>query len=67
MLGKNLAGLIKVKSIVTIVLTLVFSYLAVIGSITGSEFLTIFATIIAFYYGTQHEKQEVSENKEETK
>jgi hypothetical protein len=52
------AKLITIKSIVTIALTGVFCYLAGNGQISGSEFLTIFATVIAFYFGTQHEKKE---------
>lgn len=51
-----LTKLINVKTLVTLVLTGVFSYLAVIERITGQEFLTIFAVIIAFYFGTQLEK-----------
>ncbi len=49
--------LINVKSIVTIVLTSVFSYLSIIGSISTEQFLMIFTTVIAFYFGTQHEKK----------
>jgi len=54
---EKLAKLINVKSIVTIVLTGVFSFLAIRGDITGSDFLTIFVVIIAFYFGTQAEKK----------
>jgi hypothetical protein len=50
------AKLLTIKSIVTIALTGVFCYLACNGQISGSEFLTIFATVIAFYFGTQHER-----------
>ena len=53
----RLANLLTVKSIVTVVLTAVFSALALRGSISGTEFLTIFTTIIAFYFGTQTEKK----------
>lgn len=53
---KRLANLLTVKSIVTIVLTAIFSALALRGTITGSEFLTIFTTVIAFYFGSQAEK-----------
>jgi len=53
---KRLANLISVKSIVTVVLTLVFSYLAVCGEVTGREFITVFSVIIAFYFGTQSQK-----------
>lgn len=55
---ENLAKLINVKSIVTIILTIVFSYLAVVQVITGSEFLTIFVMVIGFYFGTQSKKVE---------
>ena len=50
-------NLLKVKSLVTIILTLVFSYLSVIQAITGEQFLTIFTVIISFYFGTQVTKQ----------
>ena len=45
-----------VKSIVTIMLTVVFSYLAVVGRISGERFLTIFSVVVAFYFGTQYQK-----------
>ena len=51
-----LKKLISVKSIVTLTLTGVFAYLSIIGSVSGEQFLVIFTTIIAFYFGTQHEK-----------
>lgn len=54
---EKLAKLLTVKSIVTIILTIVFAYLAVIGTITGTEFMTVFTVVVAFYYGTQHEKK----------
>lgn len=57
----ELIKLLKVKSIVTIVLTAVFSFLAVTGKVSGDQFLTVFSVIIAFYFGTQHEKQNKKE------
>jgi hypothetical protein len=54
---KNLANLIKVKTITTILLTLTFCYLALIGVIAAELFMTIFSMVIAFYFGTQHEKK----------
>ena len=54
---KILDRLVSVKSIVTLVLTVVFSYLAVTGAVDGEKFLTIFTTVIAFYFGTQSEKK----------
>ena len=53
----RLSNLLTVKSIVTIVLTAVFSVLALRGSISGTEFLTIFTVVIGFYFGTQSEKK----------
>lgn len=53
---KALTQLIKVKTIVTLILTLVFSYLCCIGAIEAKEFVTVFTVIISFYFGTQHEK-----------
>ena len=53
----KISKLINVKSIVTVVLTGLFVYLAVTGEVTGEQFIVIFTTIIAFYFGTQHEKK----------
>ena len=52
-LKKRLSNLLTVKSIVTVALTAVFSVLALRGTISGSEFLTIFTVVIGFYFGTQ--------------
>lgn len=54
-LKKRLANLISVKSVVTLVLTVVFAYMAVTERIT-QDFMTIYAVIIAFYFGTQSQK-----------
>lgn len=54
---ERLMKLLSVKSIVTIVLTGVFAYLSVIGSVGVDQFLTVFTVIIAFYFGTQAEKK----------
>ena len=55
---EKLAKLIDVKSIVTIVLTIVFATLSLTGKITGQDFLTVFSVVIAFYFGTQKLRQE---------
>ena len=57
----RIANLLTIKSIVTIVLTAVFSVLALRGSISGTEFLTIFTVVIGFYFGTQTEKNRKNE------
>ena len=56
----NLMRLINVKSIVTLLLTAVFAFLACTSKITGQEFLTIFTVIIAFYFGTQSQKNAIA-------
>ena len=57
---ERLDKLLCVKSIVTLVLTLVFAVLALRGVISGQEFLTVFSVVIAFYYGTQATKKEAA-------
>ena len=57
-LKKRLAHLLTVKSIVTVALTAVFSVLALRGTISGTEFLTIFTVVIGFYFGTQRAKED---------
>lgn len=54
---ERLSKLLTVKSIVTILLTLVFCYLSIIRVISPELFMTVFTVIIAFYFGTQHEKK----------
>ena len=55
LIHKRLANLMSVKSVVTLVLTGVFAYMAVTGNIS-QDFMTIYAVIIAFYFGTQSQK-----------
>lgn len=54
-MADKLKNLLSVKSIVTILLTFVFAYQSVMGVIS-QDFMTVYAVIIAFYFGTQHEK-----------
>ena len=55
---QRLIRLLSVKSIVTIALTASFAYLSITGKIGATEFLTIFTTVIAFYFGTQATREE---------
>lgn len=54
---KRLGNLLSVKSIVTIVLTAVFAVMALRENIS-QDFMTIYAVIIAFYFGTQSQKMQ---------
>lgn len=58
-------NLLKVKSIVTIILTLVFAYLSIIGTINGEQFQTIFIMVMSFYFGTQYQKGQQDKNTNE--
>jgi hypothetical protein len=53
-----LSALIKVKSLVTLMLTAVFCILSYYGEISGEQFMTVFTTVIAFYFGTQTGRKE---------
>lgn len=53
---ERLDKLLTVKSIVTLLMTVIFCVLCIKGVINGQEFLTVFTTVIAFYYGTQSAK-----------
>ena len=52
LIKKRCANLLSVKSLVTLTLTVVFAYMAVTGQIS-QDFMTIYAVIIALYFGTQ--------------
>ena len=56
----SLKNLLKVKSIITIVLTLVFGVLLITGIFSPvtipQEFTMIYTTVISFYFGTQYQK-----------
>ncbi|MBQ7330738.1 MAG: hypothetical protein IJW94_02980 [Oscillospiraceae bacterium] len=54
---KNLAALIKVKTIVTMAVMAVFVILALRGSITADNVMIITSTVVAFYFGTVAEKK----------
>lgn len=56
-LKNRVANLLSVKSIVTLVTTAVFAYQAITNSIS-QDFMTVYAVIIAFYFGTQSQKSQ---------
>ena len=53
---ENLAALLKVKTIVTLVVITVFAVLALNGSIQPDNVMIIISMVVSFYFGTQHEK-----------
>lgn len=54
---ERLNKLLTIKSLVTILLTLLFCILALKGVINAKEVMTIFTVVIAFYFGTQAKKE----------
>ena len=60
-------NLLKVKSIVTILTTVTFVYLAITGQIS-QDFMVVYSVIIEFYFGTQAQKKaDTPDQEEETK
>lgn len=53
---KKLAELIKVKTLVTMAVILVFAVLALRGSIQADNVMLVVSMVVSFYFGTQHEK-----------
>jgi len=52
---KRLGNLLSVKSLVTLALTAVYAVMALRGTIS-QDFMTVYAVVIAFYFGTQSQK-----------
>jgi hypothetical protein len=50
---KNIANLIKVKTIITFVVVFIFAVLALRRDITPDNVMVITSTVVAFYFGTQ--------------
>ena len=54
---KNIAALIKVKTIVTIVVLAVFVVLSLRGDISADNVMLVVSMVISFYFGTVSEKK----------
>jgi hypothetical protein len=54
---KNLANLLKVKTIVTMVVIAIFAVLSLRGDITADKAMIIISMVVSFYFGTQAEKK----------
>ena len=54
---KNIAALIKVKTIVTLVVMAVFVILSLRGDISSDNAMLIVSMVISFYFGTVSEKK----------
>jgi hypothetical protein len=54
---KNIANLIKVKTIVTLVVIAIFAILSLRGDISPDNVMIIISMVVSFYFGTQAEKK----------
>ena len=57
LMKKRLANLLSVKSLTTLTLTAVFAVMTLRGAIS-QDFMTVYVVVIAFYFGTQSQKQQ---------
>ena len=54
---ENIAALIKVKTIVTLVVMAVFAVLSLRGDISADNAMIIISMVVSFYFGTVSEKK----------
>lgn len=54
---RRLSNLLSVKSLVTLVLTAVFAVMSLRENVS-QDFMTVYAVVIAFYFGTQAQKNQ---------
>ena len=66
LMKKRMANLLSVKSLTTLTLTAVFAVMTLRGAIS-QDFMTVYAVVIAFYFGTQSQKvQDAVDNREDS-
>ena len=59
---KNIAALIKVKTIVTLVVMAVFVVLSLRGDISADNVMLVVSRVISFYFGSVAEKKNAKNN-----
>lgn len=64
-LWDKLAKLIDVKSIMTLLLTVTFCILAMYGKVNSEQFLTVYAVIVSFFFGTKNGQRIAEEEHKE--
>ena len=55
---ENLANLLKVKTIITFAVVLVFGVMSLCGKITADQVMVVLSMVVSFYFGTQKEKKD---------
>ena len=59
---ENIASLIKVKTIVTLIVMAVFAVLALRGDISPDNAMLVISMVISFYFGSVAEKKNAKNN-----
>lgn len=54
---ERISKLLTIKSLITLILTLLFAFVIITGAPINEQFMMIFTTVIAFYFGTQAKKE----------
>ncbi|MCQ2439531.1 MAG: hypothetical protein MJ074_07195 [Oscillospiraceae bacterium] len=62
---QNIADLIKVKTIVTLMVTAVFVVLSLRGDINSTDSMAVVIMVVGFYFGTQQERRTAQNQKKE--
>lgn len=52
---------LQIKKIIALLTTIVFCYLAVKGTLSSTEFLSVFTLVIGFYFGQSSIRQTLKE------
>lgn len=58
-----LINLMQIKKIIALILTFVFAYLSIKGTVTTEQFITVFSMVVSFYFGQSSVRQTIAENK----
>lgn len=61
---KTFKNFLQIKKIIALLTTIVFCILSLKGSLSATEFLSVFTLIIGFYFGTSSTRQAIHEERE---
>ncbi|APR02245.1 hypothetical protein [Clostridium botulinum] len=62
---KFLEQFLQIKKIIALLTTIVFCILSTKGTLSSTEFLSVFTLIIGFYFGQSSARQAAKESKEQ--
>ncbi|MGL4730314.1 MAG: hypothetical protein ACRCW0_01865 [Clostridium sp.] len=62
---EQLKNMLQIKKIIALLTTVVFCILSFKGTVSSTEFLSVFTVIIGFYFGQSSVRQALKENNKE--